>query len=392
MRAAFLLSAMFKRALTLCPSVAGRVKQTKNVKCRYFNVRRASPPSSVSSWGVNGSSCAQQPKQKAMYQCGPSSHNLVNFFSSSSQSQSPSLRDVPPNLNLDEGSLELFKKGQVEEPRPPPLIEGDSAKLSSVRKAVSMLRKYNVTPDDLTLESDEVPRVSQLTVRSFCESSPEATDHPLSYFPLLESGGVRVDLLHRVFVHQRNVKRGRRTAMSKTYNAKSGSGRKPHPQKGTGRARMGNIRRPGNVGGIKAHGPKGMIQDYGNTKVNAKLFSAASIIALRTRLKSGNIVVVEAFDGDKTAYVEEGVLGLFGEETFKGKGLPPGGKTLLLMGDVESPEDVEKKDNFIRATRNIFHVHCLKATAVNTWDVIRNERVVFDRKGWEDLVESRSDI
>lgn len=183
-------------------------------------------------------------------------------------------------------------------------------------------------------------------------------------------------------MHQRNKARGKRTAKVKTYNEKSGSGKKPHQQKGTGRARQGNKRRPGSRGGLKAHGPKGIVQDYGNTKLNAKMKSQGGIIALRTRMREGNIKVVEDFmGGSKTKYVEEGVLRVFGEKQRKGR--PEGGNTLLLVGD----NDGEGKREFLRAARNVRDVHTLKATAANTWDVLRNSRIIMDRKAWEELRE-----
>ncbi|GMI44954.1 hypothetical protein TrCOL_g8726 [Triparma columacea] len=256
--------------------------------------------------------------------------------------------------------------------------------LSSVIKAVDMLEAYDVEREDLVLPEhliQEGELHSSLEVGTFNNNGEEVvgSGEPLPFWPSLETGMVRKDLLHRVFVHQRNKARGKRTAKVKTYNEKSGSGKKPHQQKGTGRARQGNKRRPGSRGGLKAHGPKGIIQDYANTKLNAKMFMQGGLIALRARLREGQIKVVEGFKGDKTKEVEKGVLGVFGESARKG--LPDGGKTLILMGEEEGRENAE----FIRATANIFHVSTLKATRANTWDVLRNERVLMSRKAWEEL-------
>lgn len=66
---------------------------------------------------------------------------------------------------------------------------------------------------------------------------------------------VRKDILHRVVVWQLACKR-KGTASTKTRAEKSGSGRKIHDQKGSGRARMGDIRNPMRRHGGTAHGPK----------------------------------------------------------------------------------------------------------------------------------------
>ncbi|GMH50401.1 hypothetical protein TrRE_jg5698 [Triparma retinervis] len=297
---------------------------------------------------------------------------------------------MPANLNIaDAHAIDL-----VSAPPPPPktsLVDDDlMEELSSVIKAVDMLEAYDVEREDLVLPEHLVQEGelhSSLLVGTFTAGGQEVTGEeggsgePLPFWPSLETGMVRKDLLHRVFVHQRNKARGKRTARVKTYNEKSGSGKKPHQQKGTGRARQGNKRRPGSRGGLKAHGPKGVIQDYGNTKLNAKMFKQGGLIALRARLREGQIKVVEGFGGDKTGAVEQGVLGVFGETPRKG--LPEGGKTLILMGEKEGENNAE----FIRATANIFHVNTLKATRANTWDVLRNERVLMSRNAWEELRE-----
>jgi len=103
---------------------------------------------------------------------------------------------------------------------------------------------------------------------------------------------IRVDILHRVVVWQRNKKRGKRNAgaRTKTISEVSGSTRKVRKQKGTGRARAGHSRPPHWRGGAKAHGPKGKIQDY-TTKLNKKVRKMGVRHALSQKLKEGNLIV-----------------------------------------------------------------------------------------------------
>ncbi|KAK4530617.1 hypothetical protein CCYA_CCYA05G1474 [Cyanidiococcus yangmingshanensis] len=65
----------------------------------------------------------------------------------------------------------------------------------------------------------------------------------------------RPDLIHRVVLYQRAAQRCG-SAHTKTRGEVSGSGRKPWPQKGTGRARAGSLRAPQFRGGGVAHGPR----------------------------------------------------------------------------------------------------------------------------------------
>lgn len=291
----------------------------------------------------------------------------------------PANAPLPSNLNVtDPCALDL-----INTPPPPPkvpLLDEDQIELSSVTKAIEMLEQYDVEREDLAMpehlvKEDEVH--STLEVEQFHDESPPSTGLPLPFWPSLETGLIRRDLLHRVFVHQRNKFRGKRTARVKTYNEKSGSGKKPHAQKGTGRARQGNKRRPGNKGGLKAHGPKGTIQDYGDTKLNKKMMMQGGLVALRARMREGNIKVVEGFgELAKTKAAEQGILGVFGDKPRKGVK----DRTLLLMGG-------EKNEVFLKASKNVFHAHSLPATCANTWDVLRNHRVIMDRAAWEELRE-----
>ena len=71
--------------------------------------------------------------------------------------------------------------------------------------------------------------------------------------PFLFQAPVRLDVLHRVVEWQRaGARQG--TAKTKDRAEVSGTGKKPHPQKGTGRARMGTRRAPHHRGGGVAHG------------------------------------------------------------------------------------------------------------------------------------------
>jgi len=102
---------------------------------------------------------------------------------------------------------------------------------------------------------------------------------------------IRIDLIKRTVDWFRAHKRGRRKAKTKTISEVSGSGKKPHPQKGTGRARAGHKRPPHWRGGAKAHGPKNTT-DYGKMKLNRKVRRLAMRHVLSQKLKEGNLLIL----------------------------------------------------------------------------------------------------
>lgn len=235
---------------------------------------------------------------------------------------------LPQNLNLDPVTLRMLTK-----PPPPPSddpvlkpIKPTAEEVWGASKCSQLLQKYNVKSSDLLLPSS-APIISPLlSPLKFHPSLPPPSPTLLTPFPsLLTPGPLRLDILHRHFVHQRRLFRGKRTAIVKSYALKSGSGRKPHAQKGTGRARQGNKRRAGSKGGVKTHGPKGIIQDYGNTKINKKLAHKSTRYALGGKVRLEKMKVVESFWGDdldsevegKSKYVTEGFAEIFDDEYLK---------------------------------------------------------------------------
>lgn len=77
---------------------------------------------------------------------------------------------------------------------------------------------------------------------------------------------MRRDIVSKVF-HYFNVKGKITTKLVKRVGDVAGSGKKPAPQKGRGKARIGNRRAPQRAGGGAAHGP--VPRDL-TEKINAK--------------------------------------------------------------------------------------------------------------------------
>src|SRR5262252_5574935 len=103
-------------------------------------------------------------------------------------------------------------------------------------------------------------------------------------------GRVKTDLIWEAVV-QENAAERRGTHATKNRALVSGSGKKPWRQKGTGRARVGEIRNPLWRKGGTVFGPQPRSYEYSLPK---KVEKGALRAAITQKLRDGAVVVVEA--------------------------------------------------------------------------------------------------
>jgi large subunit ribosomal protein L4 len=180
-------------------------------------------------------------------------------------------------------------------------------------------------------------------------------------------GRVKTDLIWESVVHQNAAER-RGTHKTKNRAAVSGSGKKPWRQKGTGRARVGEIRNPLWRKGGTVFGPQPRSYDYDLPK---KVRSGALRAALAQKLQDGAVVVVDAFDGGE-GKTKAAV------EMFRRLGVT--GKALVI--------DVQLDETFTRAARNIVGVTLVPTSRVTARDVMDTAHVVATRGAIEKLQEA----
>lgn len=222
---------------------------------------------------------------------------------------------------------------------------------------------------------------------------------------------IRTDILHRVVVYQRNKKRGKRyPAITKTISTKSGSGKKMRPQKGGGTARAGH-RRPAHWrGGAKAHGPKGIVQDY-TTKLNKKVRQLGLRHALSQKLKEGNLIVVKDFSvySSSTDISEADSSTTNAEDndttvSFKTKDLARAmskfdihtnsktdvGASALLVDDADKSKETTVGGvpaSLKLASRNLYKLRLLNQHHTNVYDVLKYEKLVLSVQACKALEE-----
>src|SRR5205809_1371523 len=103
-------------------------------------------------------------------------------------------------------------------------------------------------------------------------------------------GRVNADLVWESVVHANAAER-RGTHKTKNRANVSGSGKKPWRQKGTGRARVGEIRNPLWRHGGTVFGPQPRSYDF---KLSKKVERGALRAALAQKMKEGDLIVVDA--------------------------------------------------------------------------------------------------
>ncbi len=179
-------------------------------------------------------------------------------------------------------------------------------------------------------------------------------------------GRVKTDLIHESVVRANAAER-RGTHATKTRAMVSGSGKKPWRQKGTGRARVGEIRNPLWRKGGTTFGPQPRSYEY---QLPKKVEKGALRAALTQKLRDGEVTVVEALTvGEiKTRGAAE-MLKRLGVE----------GKALLV--------DVKPEDSLTLSVRNIAGVRLLASNRVSARDVMNTRRVVLTRAAIEKLQE-----
>ena len=155
------------------------------------------------------------------------------------------------------------------------------------------------------------------------------------------------------------------TACTKTVGEVRGSNRKPWKQKGTGRARAGSLRSPLWPGGGVVFGPKP--RDF-SKKVNRKTKQLALRKALGERLKAGDVIVLDSIN--IAAPKTKEMIALLAA-------LKLDGTTLIVQPDINK--------NLLLASRNISYLTVTTSDNLNTYDVLRPDKLVFTKTSFEKI-------
>ncbi len=204
-----------------------------------------------------------------------------------------------------------------------------------------------------------------MKVKIYSQSGEAKGEHEV---PLREDfSRASPQVIHDVITAHRAAQRAG-TACTKTVAEVAGSGKKPWKQKGTGRARAGYARSPVWRKGGVVFGPKP--RDY-SKNLPKRVKRLAFEQALSSRLQDGDVVVLESLE--MTAPKTSDFVRMM-------KSLKVEGSALLVH---EAPSK-----NLLFAARNIPRVEAVNAESVNTYQVLKYNKIVLTRAAL-DLLAAR---
>ena len=176
------------------------------------------------------------------------------------------------------------------------------------------------------------------------------------------------DLIHQALVRQQANARVSEITHTKTKGEVRGGGRKPFPQKGTGRARQGSIRNPHWKGGGVAFGPRNN-RNY-TQMMPKKQRRLALFSALSSKLTDGKIIALDKYEA-KEAKTKNFMAMLHK--------LPIEKDVLILIP--------EKDDTVQKSSANLPYVKTMLVNYLNIRDLQRFDQILFFEKSLKKMEE-----
>ncbi|XP_034043840.1 39S ribosomal protein L4, mitochondrial isoform X2 [Thalassophryne amazonica] len=199
-------------------------------------------------------------------------------------------------------------------------------------------------------------------VQTWVESLEKVDSEPLGLaqlHPDVFAVPPRVDIIHQVEMWQRTFKRISH-AHTKTRAEVRGGGKKPWPQKGTGKARHGSIRSPLWRGGGVSFGPRGPKSYY--YMLPMKVRAQGLKVALTFKRAQGFLYVVDSLDIPTPD--SEFLLDLIKHRHW--------GESVLIVDECE-----EFPGNILQATAALKTVSLIPAIGLNVHSMLKHEGLVL---------------
>lgn len=176
------------------------------------------------------------------------------------------------------------------------------------------------------------------------------------------------------------------SANTKTRGEVNHSTKKPHPQKGQGRARQGRLSSPQYKGGGRVFGPRPKFDQH--VRINKKERRAAIRFLIGEKIRENKLTVIEdtALDAPKT----KTIVNFLQSADIKGRTLFLGesARTSFANGDGEETSvDVasNKHENFIKSMRNLPKTEFALASNISGYDVIIAQNMIVTESALNEL-------
>jgi len=176
--------------------------------------------------------------------------------------------------------------------------------------------------------------------------------------------------MHRAVVAELDARR-QFTASTKDRSEVAGSGRKLYRQKGTGRARAGDVKPPNRVGGGTWGGPKPKSK-RSHKCINRKEARAAFYGALSAKAADGDLYVLDSLHFDKPSTKQA-------KELLEKMRLE--GPTLLIV--------TEDDDHVALSFRNLPEVTVVSSYEYGVYELLRAREIAFSWSAYQRLVNPR---
>ena len=179
---------------------------------------------------------------------------------------------------------------------------------------------------------------------------------------------INPDLVYQVATSQLSNRR-EVLAHTKDRSEVRGGGKKPWPQKGTGRARHASIRSPLWRGGGVTFGPT-KARNF-KKEINKKMRKKALTMVLSAKAKDNLLLVLEEFkiEKPKTKLMAD-IL----------KKLPVKGSSLIILSGLEK--------DIIRAAKNISGTQTMEARNINALDLLSFKYLIMPKESIKKIQET----
>lgn len=174
---------------------------------------------------------------------------------------------------------------------------------------------------------------------------------------------IRKDIIHDIVRYIRAKKR--QPNKTKRVGEIRGSGKKPVPQKGQGRAQFGNKRNSIWRGGMKAHGPR--LEKVFEIQLNRKFRALGMMMVVAAKYREGNLLVFDSLEMD-VVKTQKLVKALQRHKVTDHR-------TLIV--------DEELQGNFEKSCSNINMVSAMPRKWMDVYEIMRNEKLVFSKNSFE---------
>ena len=174
---------------------------------------------------------------------------------------------------------------------------------------------------------------------------------------------VKPSVMHQVVTAQLAARRSGTAAVKRRSDVK-GSTRKLYRQKGTGRARKGDIKSPLLRGGGVVFGPNPRAYDK---KVPKKVRKLALKMALSSKLQDNDLLVVDRMEMERIKTKDfVGIMSALAADN-----------ALIITAD--------KNDNLERSSRNVPNIKVMRTEGLNVYDILKHRKLVLLQSSLEGI-------